>query len=248
VTRRVAVVTGGGRSIGRACALALARTGCMVAVHYARDEAAACNAVAAITAAGGEARAFRADLAQADELERFHHVAVAAFGPVEILVSNAGIAPTTSLDAITLDEWQTVLDTNLRATFLLSRLALPGMRARGWGRIVTIASQAGLTGGYFVGAHYAASKGALIALTKSLARLAADAGNVTANCVAPGLIDTDLTRGFPAERRAGLVAAIPMKRMGTADEVAAAVTFLASEAASYITGAVLPVDGALLAG
>jgi 3-oxoacyl-[acyl-carrier protein] reductase len=166
---------------------------------------------------------------------------------VDVLVCNAGIAPTTAIDDIPLDEWARVLDVNVRGAFLLGRLALGDMKARGWGRIITVASQAGVTGGYFVGAHYAASKGALIALTRSLAKRGAAAG-VTANCVAPGLIDTDITRGFDQAQLKGMAASIPAKRLGHADEVGAVVAFLASDGAAYVNGVLLPIDGGLLSG
>lgn len=244
---RVALVTGASRGIGRACAVALARSGHRVVVNFRRHETAALAAVAEVRDAGGDAVAIAADVGDAEAPERLYREAVAAFGRVDVLVCNAGIAPTTTLDAIGIEEWQQVLDVNVRSVLLLACRALEDMRGRGWGRIVTVASQAGITGGFFAGAHYAASKGALIALTRNLARQGAAAG-VTANCVAPGLVDTDLTRGFPADARDGMVAAIPMKRIGTPAEVAAAVVFLASDAASYVTGVLLPVDGGLLAG
>lgn len=246
---RVALVTGGSRGIGRACVAALARSGHAVVVHYHRNEEAARAVLEVVRATGVDGRLIAADLASPAEAQRLFREAEASFGRLDVLVSNAGVAPTTGLDAITLDEWRSVLDTNVTSAFLIARLALQGMRRRGFGRVVMIASQAGLTGGYFVGAHYAASKGALIALTRSLAKTAArQGGDVTVNCVAPGLVDTDLVQGFPADQREAMVSGIPMRRLGTAEEVAAAVAFLASEAASYLTGVVLPVDGGLLAG
>ena len=247
MTPRVALVTGGSRGIGRACVRALALTGHRVVVNYREDAQAAHAAVAEVVAAGTEGVAIAADVGEAAAAERLFRDAVAVFGRVDVLVCNAGVAPTTPLDMISLQDWQRVLDVNTRSVFVLGRLALQDMRPRGWGRIVTIASQARMTGGFFVGAHYAASKGAMIALSRSLAKLAARDG-VTVNCLALGLLDTDMTRAFDAEARERLVSAIPMGRMGTAEEVGAVVAFLASEAASYITGAVLPVDGGLLSG
>ena len=242
---RVALVTGGSRGIGRACVLALAASGHRVIVNYANNRAAAEETVAAARALGAEAVAIGADVGNAAEAERLYDEAHASFGRIDVLVLNAGIAPITPIDDISLDEWQAVVDTNVRSALLLGRRALREMKERGWGRILTVASQAGVTGGFFVGAHYAASKGALIALTRALAKRGAAFG-VTANCLAPGLIDTDLTRGFPAAQRDGLTAAIPMKRMGTPEEVGGVAAFLASDAASYISGVLLPIDGALL--
>lgn len=242
---RVALVTGGSRGIGRASALALAETGHRVIVNYATNHTAAEETIAAICAIGGDAIAIRANIGDSIDAERLYDEAHAAFGRLDVLVLNAGIAPLTQVEDISLEEWQLVMDTNVRSALQLGRRALREMQERQWGRIVTIASQAGVTGGFFVGAHYAASKGALIALTRALAKRGAAYG-VTANCVAPGLIDTDLTRCFPFTSREGMVAAVPMKRMGTPEEVGAVVAFLASDAASYISGVLLPIDGALL--
>jgi 3-oxoacyl-[acyl-carrier protein] reductase len=225
--------------------LALAASGHRVVVNFAHDREAAAATVAAARALGVNATAIQADVAQADEAERLYDDAHRFYGRIDVLVLNAGVAPLTPIDDISLDEWQTVFDTNVRSALLLGRRALREMRENRWGRILTIASQAGVTGGYFVGAHYAASKGALIALTRALAKRGAAHG-VTVNCLAPGLIDTDLTRGFPLAQRASLTTAIPMKRMGTPEEVGATAAFLASDAASYISGVLLPIDGALL--
>ena len=244
---RTALVTGGGRGIGRASALALARSGHHLCLTYVRDRDAASSAADLARESGVNAHLIEADLGVPKDVERCWGEAHRALGRVDVFVANAGIAPLTPLDEISLEEWGHVMDVNLRSAMLLGRLCLADMKSRAFGRIVTIASQAGVTGGFFVGAHYAASKGALIALTKHFAKQGAAHG-VTANCVVPGLIDTDLTRAFPADRRAGLINSIPMRRMGTADEVAGLVSFLASDIAGYMSGAVIPVDGALLAG
>lgn len=241
----MALITGGGRGIGRGCALALAATGHRVIVNYVSDGLSADQTVAAARSLGVDAVALNADVGDAGEAERLYSSAHATFGHIDVLVLNAGVAPLTAIDAISLDEWQRVLDVNVRSALLLGRHALREMKERGWGRILTVASQAGVTGGYFVGAHYAASKGALIALTRSLAKSGAPYG-VTVNCLAPGLIDTDLTRSFPAAHREDLVKVIPMRRMGTPEEVGAVAAFLASDSAGYISGALLPIDGALL--
>ncbi len=245
--RRGALVTGGSRGIGRAAVHALARMGCSVVVNYRSDQSAAEAAVAEARTLGGDAIAIQADVSDAGEVERLWNECVQHIGAVDVLVNNAGIAPLTPLDDISLDEWQLVLDTNLRSAFLLSRNALGPMRDRRWGRILTVTSQAGITGGFFVGAHYAASKGALIALSRTLAKHGAQFG-VTSNCIAPGLVDTDLVAGFPEDRRDAMIGGIPMRRLGTIDEVAGLIGFLASDAASYITGTTIPVDGGLLSG
>lgn len=245
---RVALVTGSSRGIGRACAVALAGDGYDVVINYQRDAASAARVVEEITALGRRSLAIAADVSVPTDVARLVRDAAQSIGPIDVLVSNAGIAPLTKLEAIPLDEWDTVFATNARPVLQLTQLVLPGMRARGFGRIVTMASQAGVSGGVFVGAHYAAAKGAMIALTRSIAKYTAGSPGITANCVAPGLIDTDLVAGFPPDDVARLTRGIPMQRLGSAQEVAAVVAFLCSPAASYVTGTLIPVDGGLLVG
>lgn len=245
---RVALVTGASRGIGRACAIALAESGCDVAVNYRRDIDAANSVVETITALGRRAVAIAADVSQPADVDTLVSRTVAALGTIAILVNNAGIAPLTQLEAIPLDEWDTVFNTNARPLLQLTQRVLPGMREMGFGRIITMTSQAGVSGGVFIGAHYAAAKGAMITLTRSIAKATASTPGITANCVAPGLIDTDLVAAFPTEDVSRMTRGIPMQRLGTAREVADVVAFLASPAASYVTGTLIPVDGGLLAG
>jgi 3-oxoacyl-[acyl-carrier protein] reductase len=236
-----ALVTGGGRGIGAATARALAAEGWPVAIGY-RERAAAADAVAEeIRDAGGTAEAFGGDVADGEQLRRLFAQVTERFGPVLVLVNNAGVrADALSLD---LDEkaWSEVLDTNLTAAFRATRIALrPMVRAR-FGRIVNVASVAGLRANAGQ-ANYSASKAGLIGLTRTVAVEVARR-NVTVNAVAPGLVRTEMSEDVAQE----IVAATPARRAGTPEEVAACVRFLASEDAGYVTGHTLTVDGGLSA-
>lgn len=242
---KVALITGGSKGIGRACGERLAAAGYTVAFNYHHDDVAAEEAVTAIGAHGRPVRSYRADLGEAMTPGRLVEDVLRDFGRLDLLVNNAAVAPTTPIDTISVDEWDRVMATNLRATFFCAQAALRHMRERKSGRMVFVSSQAGQAGGVFIGAHYVASKAAMIGLAKSFAKAGA-ADGILVNCVCPGQVDTPLTRQFPADRVAALTQAIPLKRMGTADEVANVIAFLASDAASYITGATIPVNGGLL--
>lgn len=240
LTGKVAIVTGGSRGIGRAIAGDLADVGAKVAI-LGRDEA---NAVAAAGEIGAGARGYRCDVSLAVEIEPALAAIEQDLGAPDILVNNAGTTRDNLLFRIGEDDWDTVLDTNLKGPFLITKLAARGMIKRRWGRIVNITSVVGLMGNKGQ-ANYAASKAGLIGFTKAVARELASR-NVTVNAVAPGYIDTELTRGISEEAKQTLQAAIPLARLGTGHDVAAAVLFLASDLASYITGQVLVVDGGMV--
>jgi 3-oxoacyl-[acyl-carrier protein] reductase len=245
ITPKVALITGGSKGIGRACCIKLAKEGFSVAFNYGRDDASAAETTKAVEKCNQKVRAYRADLAEGNAARRLVETVVSDFGRLDLLVNNAAIAPTTSIAAITVEEWDQVLNVNLRSAFFCAQAALSQMQKQAGGRIVFMSSQAGQAGGVFVGAHYVASKAAILGITKSFAKLGASHG-VLVNCISPGQIDTPLTATFPGEKVRAFTEAIPLKRMGTAEEVANAVAFLASEASSYITGATIPVNGGLL--
>lgn len=239
---RVVLVTGGSRGIGRAISVAFARLGCSVAVNYRSDEDSALSTVAAGEAADGRARAFRADVGDESEVERLFAEVEREFGRVDVLVNNAGIVDQTPVEDLELRRWEEIQRSNLTSVFLCTRAALRSMLERGAGTIVNVSSIAGERGGALSGA-YAASKAGSIALTRFLGRSLAAKG-VRVNAVAPAMTDTDLLDELGrAEMERAILPALPMGRFATPQEVAAAVTFLASPEASYITGICLPVYG-----
>jgi 3-oxoacyl-[acyl-carrier protein] reductase len=238
---RVAFVTGASRGIGRAIAGELSRAGHRVACCSSSDGAK--DAQAEIEQAGGEALAVRADVGDAEAVDAAFGEVEAAWGPVEILVNNAGVTADGLIARMGDEQWETVLRTNLTGAFHTIRRATPKMMRGRWGRIVNVSSvsgQAGTPGQ----ANYSAAKAGLLGLSRSVARELAPR-NITCNVVAPGPIVTDMTEAMPADWRTLMEATGPLGRLGTADEVAAVVAFLASEPAGYVTGALVPVDGGL---
>lgn len=240
---RIALVTGSSRGIGRATAIRLASLGAKVIVNYRTDEAGAQETCAAITAAGGQALALQADVSREEDVQRLFQQAEAHMGPVTILVNNAGTTNDRLIMQMKLEDFQQVLQTNLVSAFLCTRAALRPMLKARWGRIVNVTSISGLMGQ--VGqANYAASKAGLIALTKSTAREVASR-SITANAVAPGYVPTELTSNVSQEFKDYYMQITPLKRFGSAEEIAAMIAFLCSPEAGYITGQTIAVDGGI---
>jgi 3-oxoacyl-[acyl-carrier protein] reductase len=239
---RAAVVTGSTRGIGRAIAGTLADSGARVAV-VGRDRAKA-EAVAAEIGGTERARGFACEISDPASVTALIEEAERAFGSVDILVNNAGLTRDNILFRLKDDDWDAVLDANLRGAFVAIRAASRGMIKRRWGRIVNMASVVGIVGNKGQ-ANYAASKAGLIGLTKSVAKELASR-NVLANAVAPGFIETDMTGAMTADARTALTAQIPLERLGTPADIAGMVAFLASEHAAYITGQVFVVDGGMV--
>jgi 3-oxoacyl-[acyl-carrier protein] reductase len=242
---RIALVTGASQGIGRACALELARTGATVALA-ARNEAKLAEVAAEIEAAGGQAAAFALDVASEDSIKAGAKAVLDRFGKVEILVNNAGITRDALMMAMKRADWDDVLGTNLTGAFLLTQALLRPMLKNRWGRIVNVSSVVGRAG-QAGQVNYAASKAGLIGLTRSLAREVASRG-ITVNAVAPGYIETPMTAVLDEKLRTAMMAQIPLGRAGTALEIAQVVAFLASDAAAYMTGQVVDVNGGMFMG
>ncbi len=240
LTGEVALVTGSTRGIGHAIARTLHQAGASVAV-VGRNEAQAAEVAAAL---GDRTTGIGLDVSDRGQIEIGIRQAESVLGPVSILVNNAGITRDNLLLRLSDEEWDAVLQANLTAAFLTTRLVLKGMMKRRTGRIINITSVVGLTGNKGQ-ANYAASKAGLIGFTKSVAKEYASRG-ILANCVAPGFIETDMTAALPAEASAALFEQIPLGRFGVPDDIARAVLFLASDWARYITGQVLVVDGGMV--
>ncbi len=240
---KVAVVTGASRGIGRAIALELAKRGAAVVVNYNRAAEKAQEVVEAIRAAGGQAEAFQADVAEFQQAKALIDFTVKTFGGIQILVNNAGITRDNLIMLMKEEDWDAVIATNLKGTFNCSKAAVRPMMRKRWGRIINISSVAGTIGNPGQ-TNYSASKAGQIGFTKALAREVASR-NITVNAIAVGYIETDIWEGVPDEAREQILQMIPLGRKGEPEEVAYAVAFLASDQAAYITGQVIGVNGGM---
>jgi len=245
LSAKVAFVTGASQGIGRTCALRLAKEGASVAVA-ARSQDKLNELVTKITAAGGKAVAFALDVANEDQVKESVKSAIAQFGKIDILVNNAGITRDQLVMRMKRADWDAVLQTNLTSAYLCIQQVIPSMLKQRWGRIINITSVFGQMG-QAGQANYAASKAGLIGLTMAIAR-EVGSRNITCNAIAPGFIETAMTAVLSDEFKQNAVKQIPLGRVGTPEDVAGAVAFLASDDASYITGHVLSVNGGMLMG
>lgn len=241
---RVAIVTGAGRGLGAAAAQALSDSGARVVlcdIDLPQAEAAA----AGIRAAGGEAVALGNDISRPAETERVVQAALEQYGRLDILVNNAGICPRISIDDMTEAAYDQIMDVNLKSIFFLSRAAGNAMKPNRAGRIINVSSVGGRTGGIFNATVYSASKAGIMSMTKAFARHFAP-DNILVNCIAPGTVNTRLMTNLPQQSLENAISGVPLKRLADPAEIAQVIVFLASEGASYMTGAVLDVNGGAL--
>ncbi len=244
LTNKVAIITGASRGIGRAIAIDLAARGASVIVNYNSSEAAANEVVSVITAAGGKATAFKADVSKIDQAQALIKAATDTYGKLDILVNNAGTTRDNLLMMMPEADWDHIMNTDLKSVFNCCKAATKVMMRARYGRIINITSVVGLSG-QGGQTNYAAAKAGVIGLTKSLAK-ELGGRNITVNCVAPGYIPTDLTNVLSDELKQGMMKLTPLGRFGKPEEVAYASAFLASDEAAFITGVVLSVDGGLV--
>ncbi len=240
---RTAFITGAGSGIGRAIAITFAENGARVAIVDVNGQAAQ-DVAKEIQKAGGEAIAVQTDVTSPQSVAAAVEATVKAFGGIDILVNNAGVCPMHSFEQISLDEWNQVIAINLTGAFICAQAVITHLKRSMHGRIINIGSLAGRTGGILAPAHYAATKAGMIGLTKVLASTVARYG-VTANCIAPGTTDTPLTAEWDPQLREHILQKVPLGRLGSPEDVAAAALYLASDGASWVTGATLDVNGGL---
>jgi 3-oxoacyl-[acyl-carrier protein] reductase len=244
LTGRTAIVTGGARGIGQAVALALASEGASVMVADQNGQGAS-QVMAEINRFGGKAQALAVDVADPSDVENLVGQTLAHFGSLDILVNNAGIIRRVAFTELTRDEWDLVLDVNLGGTFNCCKAVVPIMMAKRYGKIVNMSSIVGLTGDKTASAAYTTSKGAIISLTKALARQLAEY-NINVNAIAPHAIESEMIAEWTAEKKQRVIESIPLRRIGLPEDVAEAAIFLASDGASFITGETINVNGGYL--
>lgn len=241
---KIALVTGGSRGIGRACAIKLASVGYSVVINYNLSRDRAEKTAKDIRKNGGLSELIKADVANLGKVKSMFKFIRQKYKRLDVLINNAGIAPIVPFTEIDENEWDKIIDTNLKGPFFCAQEAFKIMKEQKQGRIINLGSQAGFSGGYYSGAHYAISKGGIHTFTKRLAKEGAPY-NILVNCISPGIIDTDTIRNYPKLIMKNLIKNIPLGKIGNPDDVANVAVFLVSEQADYLTGINIPVSGGL---
>jgi len=242
---RIALITGAGRGIGAACARAMSKRGADVVINYHHSEQEAADVAADVRSHGRRALVVQADVSKPEQVQAMLEQAQAEFGQVDILVNNAGRHNHIPIEQMSMEQWYDIIDTNLTSQMLCIKAVIPGMKERGWGRIVNLAAMAALKGSGSGDVSYSGSKAGVLGLTRAIFRPLAQYG-ITVNAVAPGPIDTDMVRlGIDPDRLRGYVSRTPVGRVGRPEEVAELISFLSSDRASYLTGQVISINGGL---
>lgn len=244
---KIALITGGSRGIGKACALKLAAEGCHLVINYRTDIKSAEATAAEAAKHGVKALVFQGDMANVSDIDSMIKFTLEQFGRIDILINSAGISQIIDYSKITENDWDQMMDLNAKGVFFCCQKAIEAMKGQKSGKIVNLASTAGQMGGFIVGVNYSASKASVICTTKALSKVAIKHG-INVNCVAPGLIDTDMTTSYPPETVESMKSGIPIGRLGSAEEVADGIVFLASDKASYIVGTTLYINGGTFLG
>jgi 3-oxoacyl-[acyl-carrier protein] reductase len=239
---KVALITGGSRGIGKSCALKLAAEGCNLVINYKSDQKSAEETARQAEKSGVKALTCQADMNKIDNITKLVDFTVKQFGKIDILINSAGISQIVDYSKITEKDWDEMMELNVKGTFFCCQKVMEVMKKQSSGKIVNLASTAGTMGGFIVGVNYSVSKAGVICMTRSLSKVGIKHG-ININCVAPGLIDTDMTTAYPKETVESMKGGIPIGRLGSADEVADGIVFLASDKASYIVGTTLYING-----
>ena len=244
--KKTVLITGGSKGIGKECVLLFARSKLYnVAFTYFSNKKNAFEVKKQAESNNVDVECIKTDVSKKSEIEKMINKTIDRFGYIDVLVNNAGVTEIKEIDKITEKDWDTMLDTNLKSMFFCSQKVFEHMKKRKKGTIINISSQAGISGGIIVGAHYSISKAGVLALTKTFAKLGARY-NIRVNTVSPGVIDTDMTKKFPKKEKEKIIGSIPLKRMGKPSEVAEIILFLSSDKSSYVTGANIQVNGGIL--
>jgi len=245
MSNKVVLITGGTRGIGRACVYMYASKGYDIAFTFLNSEKKAKNIESDLVKKNVNILIKKVDNSKKEEIDHMVEDVIKKYGHIDVLVNNAAISDDKKIEEITEEDWDKMIDTNLKGSFFFSKNVFTHMKKHGGGRIINISSQAGITGGFRIGAHYSTSKGGILVLTRSFAKKGAE-HNILVNTVSPGIIETDMIKSLPTNAQKDLAKKIPLNRIGKPEDVARIIYFLSTDESSYITGANIPVNGGML--